>query len=921
MSGRRDSRVHLTERQNDALLEFENFKRKYLLVNKHITKLNSTLSVRVEELNVQLSTLYTENLRLRASEVSLKTQLKKERQRSQKIIIQTEHAVGALMTQLSGLRASTGGLIEDTHNPVSTRRKPFSSPVQPPRETIRLARAPADIITQIHESEEEKDGDDDDDDVPTRTITSCRPSISRLPLPKHTSYHHHPPTSVDASEEKDKPRNIDLDMMVNKQRKLGRRNSSLFVADLTAVAATPASVAQRAPSPVDGPSKRPRRRLSDERRSSLEEDDHEIEQQIESDLDPEVILPLATKDVQPPPISQGNFPPPLINVGADLPHPDPPEPAALKPKSSKTALQIRHDPEPQSASERESSDSKDRRRLVIKDVTNSPRRSSSDFVERVNEKSGLSRTTSPTPDTGLMDALTPKPMSTHISSAVSTPATESGGENGFEVTGQNIGGRERRTRKTLNYAEPKLNTKMRKPSPPPDATRPRTSGAGVTIRRRRSINPALVSDEDGDADVEGTTSIKNTGRRKTVHNGATPHEGSHPISLGIGTIDTDEMESRRRSLALRGSFGGGPYTKLYIYIPRVVVTYKAARRNEIYEEIKMYKLDVAKPNLQASGTATTAAGAATASSSSSNNLVLILTFIVLCLCLVLSCAVLIYVYVRSKRRHLKAQSMAHKDKSSIAPVLPLLLASSFHSRTTKFFWWDNPAFRSSSLWLLTSKQSFRTGLDHDVAVERSGLGLTDSDTPSSEMSSSLIKRSITIPSLASTPIQSKGMVFPRSTSSSSNWSDDTICQSRSASLTVKRNLTISSLALVPMSRKTSLSGSPSSHCTDDTVPSLLTRNNSMNSTSEDVDADLRSLISKHESFIRNKGLIKVKSDRWNRNRKKLAIMSSSSSSSTAQARARTRRFSALQLFRDEDNKSSYIKDFERLSHPPLAHLR
>lgn len=56
-------------------------------------RLNSTLSVRIEELNAQISTLYVENLRLRASEIALTAQLKKERDKSRKIMADTEAAV------------------------------------------------------------------------------------------------------------------------------------------------------------------------------------------------------------------------------------------------------------------------------------------------------------------------------------------------------------------------------------------------------------------------------------------------------------------------------------------------------------------------------------------------------------------------------------------------------------------------------------------------------------------------------------------------------------------------------------------------------------------------------------------------------------------------------------------------------------
>lgn len=49
--------------------------------------------MRIEELNAQISTLYTENIRLRASEINLAAQLKWEREKSRKVIAETEAAV------------------------------------------------------------------------------------------------------------------------------------------------------------------------------------------------------------------------------------------------------------------------------------------------------------------------------------------------------------------------------------------------------------------------------------------------------------------------------------------------------------------------------------------------------------------------------------------------------------------------------------------------------------------------------------------------------------------------------------------------------------------------------------------------------------------------------------------------------------
>lgn len=99
-SSRRESRASLGSRQNDALFEFENFKKKFLLANKHITKLNSTLSVRIEELNAQISTLYVENLKLRASEIALEAQLKREREKSRKVMADAEAAVRLLLVRM-----------------------------------------------------------------------------------------------------------------------------------------------------------------------------------------------------------------------------------------------------------------------------------------------------------------------------------------------------------------------------------------------------------------------------------------------------------------------------------------------------------------------------------------------------------------------------------------------------------------------------------------------------------------------------------------------------------------------------------------------------------------------------------------------------------------------------------------------------
>lgn len=87
-------------------------KKKFLLANKHITKyeyliwisaflnrlilnhrLNSTLILRIEELNAEISTLQVENLRLRASQISLLSQLQREREKTHRVMVGAENAV------------------------------------------------------------------------------------------------------------------------------------------------------------------------------------------------------------------------------------------------------------------------------------------------------------------------------------------------------------------------------------------------------------------------------------------------------------------------------------------------------------------------------------------------------------------------------------------------------------------------------------------------------------------------------------------------------------------------------------------------------------------------------------------------------------------------------------------------------------
>ncbi|KAG2021298.1 hypothetical protein CC2G_006545 [Coprinopsis cinerea AmutBmut pab1-1] len=153
-------RSSLGARQNDALYEFEAFKKKFLLANKHITKLNSTLSVRIEELNAQIHALNVENLRLRTSEIHLTSELKREREKSRKIMADAEAATLSLTRHLNYLRTTLDIPHEVPTPPTPPSPKARRRPERPPMDldpdaspqAMRIARPPT--VPGICEEEE-----------------------------------------------------------------------------------------------------------------------------------------------------------------------------------------------------------------------------------------------------------------------------------------------------------------------------------------------------------------------------------------------------------------------------------------------------------------------------------------------------------------------------------------------------------------------------------------------------------------------------------------------------------------------------------------------------------------------------------------------------------------------------------------------
>jgi U3 small nucleolar ribonucleoprotein component len=128
---RKDSRSSIGTRQPDALAEYENRRStRRILISSHthheafdrqeeiphfeqthhkvrkslcvvtrgasnllLARLNSELSVRVDELSNDIKNLQSENLRLRQTVISLVAHLKRERAKSRKILADTELAV------------------------------------------------------------------------------------------------------------------------------------------------------------------------------------------------------------------------------------------------------------------------------------------------------------------------------------------------------------------------------------------------------------------------------------------------------------------------------------------------------------------------------------------------------------------------------------------------------------------------------------------------------------------------------------------------------------------------------------------------------------------------------------------------------------------------------------------------------------
>ncbi|KAI6140244.1 hypothetical protein BKA82DRAFT_1003484 [Pisolithus tinctorius] len=471
---RRDSKVSLNNRQNDALTEFENFKKKFLLANKHITKLNSTLSVRVEELQAQISTLYVENLRLRASEIALAAQLKKEQEKSRKILADAEAATSGLSKHLGLLRQSFGMVSGPSPNlaskPVPKARRPVldpnASPVMP-----RLSRAPniAGIIEDDElASEEDEQMKKNSLTTPSKSYRSARDRETASSLPVDARRDSTPPLPA--------PLHVNFMEKEASLRRKGRRQSGLLSVNTNVGTSMQSErpeglIPPRAASPAFGSPIR--------RQAGLAEDDEE--RRAESMMD------------------QGSV---LVDDNDYVPKP-------RKEKKEKKSRQVERELTPDDTDGGSSSRTKERKRRRedglsgLKDVTNSPRgrdalppldiNTSDRDRQRTPDDEGAvptSAATSAATSRTFLSTFTTPATTPQVSQLPSPRSSSPIPQEAATTLDPEVlaNGRERRVRKSVNYAEPKLNTKMRKPDPVPPP---------VTSVPKKRISSSLRGDETG----------------------------------------------------------------------------------------------------------------------------------------------------------------------------------------------------------------------------------------------------------------------------------------------------------------------------------------------------------------------------------------------------------------------------------------
>jgi len=494
------------------------------VANKQITKQNSCLSAKIEELNAHISTLYVENLRLRASEIALSSQLRREKDRCQKIMADAEAATMNLLKHLGIIRQSYGVTPDSSSGKSTPDLKDSDSPPQAsslrprPRSPTapRLSQQPSvpDIVEDVepHEiSSDERDFHHHHHDAHSGSHTSSRSkgrhSTSRLPVPSRVAS---PPPPATTS------RNLlTAGETSQKSHKLTRRPSGLM--------ATPADMFERSFSPTfDAP-----------HLVGLDLSDDEI-------VEVEVLNKNAGR---------------VESDGSKVLNDDPSnderrEAAKEKNKKERKARPKDVDGEQDGVTER-----KPRKKIKersgnldvkLQDVTNSPRPRDAPSPIEISDE----------PLPGNCDTLSPHPTDLPPSSSPSafsdpgylpTPLPSSAATTPVPTLSlplsdidPNAGSRERRARRSVNYTEPSLRKKMRKPdSIAPPGTRPSLS---ITIPTPDSTPPP---------ESQRRRSLDST----DTEGGSNPPSSNKPRSSGSSRSSSASVAKRKRALKTSSDAG------------------------------------------------------------------------------------------------------------------------------------------------------------------------------------------------------------------------------------------------------------------------------------------------------------------------------------------------------------------------------
>ncbi|KIL68450.1 hypothetical protein M378DRAFT_158246 [Amanita muscaria Koide BX008] len=411
---RRESRVSGAVMRNDALFEYEALKKKFLHANKAITKLNSTLSIRVEELNAELSSLYVENLRLRTSELALAAQLKQERERSRKILADAEAAALNLTKQLEQLRQSYKLDVFPPTPPTPPSPKARRPPLMPNAETQinRLSRPPN--VPEIQEEDEPAESTESDTDKPNpfqrRTTTKSRSPVPGVPRQARPAS---PPLRIDLS-------------ATSHRKKPSRRQSGILNVNKETLAL------QRPPSPSFGSPIR--------KAVTLAQEDNENEAIDESKSRHRNKMGYRRRD--------SKFPDKALLEN---------DRATFKPRERKR-------PRDEDESDRNEEPIKHVSRFALQPIDNT--------VQDTEDKNAVKACLAPSTNHSIATQA-PAPSLPNVTSETETAAAAPSG-------------RERRSRKSVNYTEPKLNTKMRKPDPP-------LGNETTSLRKKRSSAAAVMT--------------------------------------------------------------------------------------------------------------------------------------------------------------------------------------------------------------------------------------------------------------------------------------------------------------------------------------------------------------------------------------------------------------------------------------------